>query len=229
MTPPPNAFEKLQAVVVVDDHGVGVAERVLADVPLRRPREHVIGHPAGLRHAGQPQVGGHRDQHGRMFRLVSADLASFRPPAWVKQSRNPVRASRLDQQRGDRRERQHAGQLVLRAPWPPPGYPQPATAAPPGGRRHPAGPPRDHRAGNRRGPTPFQRAPRAVPPFPAQGARGGCGLADQPAVLVLPRCPLPGRVQVGRGVGVPAARDPGTNTSPERSPSRRHRVTHSSQ
>ena len=29
----------------------------------------------------------------RMFRLVSGDLASFRPPAWVKQSRNPVRAS----------------------------------------------------------------------------------------------------------------------------------------
>ncbi len=29
----------------------------------------------------------------RMFRLVSADLLSFRPPAWVKQSRNPVRAS----------------------------------------------------------------------------------------------------------------------------------------
>ena len=188
---------------MVDDHGVGIAEGVLAYVPLRRPREHVTRHPAGLRHAAQPQVGGHRDQHRQDVPLGLRRLGQL-PPARVGEAvQEPRPGVELDQQRGDRRERQHPGQLVLQLP---------------GLRRDVLGRQRRHHqvavavqadrpavTGRGTGEGRLQLGQRCVQFLLSllQGARGGRGLADQPAVLLLPGRPLPGRVQVGRRVGVP--------------------------
>jgi hypothetical protein len=53
---------QLQPVVVVDDHGVGVAERVLPHVPFLGPGQGVVGDAARLGHAGEPEVGGSGDE-----------------------------------------------------------------------------------------------------------------------------------------------------------------------
>ena len=163
----------------------------------------------------------------RMLRLESAERACLRPPAWVKQSRKPVRASSsisseaigangsipasssfsslasagnvLGRQLGD-------DQLVIGI-----------QAHGPGIVRH------------RIRESVLQLRQRGVQFLLALGDRvGGLGrFADQPAVLGLLGCHCCGVYRYVAGSAY--RRDPGTKMSPLRSPSRSARITHNSQ
>lgn len=61
---------------------------------LDRPGQHVVRHPARLAHPGQAEVRRAGDQARQDVALQLGRASCLRPPAWVKQSRNPVRASR---------------------------------------------------------------------------------------------------------------------------------------
>jgi len=109
---PPRTPGPAPAVVVVHDYVFARAASPPV-IPLLRPGQHVVGHPHASAIFTRP-VRGVCYQDARMLRLSSVDCACLCPPAWVK---HPGTRSddQLDQQRRDRRERQHPASSCFNA------------------------------------------------------------------------------------------------------------------
>lgn len=101
-----------QALVVVDQHQIGRAQGFLAHIPVVGPGQDVVGDAAGLGHPRQPEVGRVRQQYRDQ---VAFELRGARGLAAAVGEAVQVAGAfvQLDQQRHDRCERQHLGQLGL--------------------------------------------------------------------------------------------------------------------
>jgi hypothetical protein len=101
-----------QPLVVAHDRQIRRPERLLPQVPLGGPGQHVVGDAAGLRHAHQAQVRGTGDEDGEQVALELRG-AGLLAAGMGEAVQEPGAAVQLDEQGDDRSEGQQLGQLLL--------------------------------------------------------------------------------------------------------------------